>query len=391
MTMPWPTLALEELASVQRGKFSARPRNDPKYYGGDIPFIQTGDVANGAGRVRTYSQTLNNDGLSVSKLFPRGSLVVTIAANIGDVAKVEFDFACPDSLVVVQPNEGVNSDWLQYSLESKKELLDSLAPQNAQKNINLEVLRPLALDVPPLGEQQRIASTLGSWDDAIQKTEQLIAAKERRHAWLLQRLIDQDAARRNWAQVALGDLILERSEHSTQHDEYPVLTSSRRGLFLQSQYFSKQVTSADNTGYKIMRMGDFTFRSMSDDGRFVFNRLEKHEAGIISPAYGVFHANGVDPNYLAHLLNSNYFAQLLARETQGGTRKALRLSALASIEVVLPKQADQVRIATILDESIREIDLLGQSVAALKTQKRGLMQKLLNGQWRLPMALEAGT
>jgi len=182
MTVAWPTLALEELASVQRGKFSARPRNDPKYYGGEIPFIQTGDVANGAGRVRSYSQTLNADGLSVSKLFPRGSLVVTIAANIGDVARVEFDFACPDSLVVVQANEGIDSDWLQYSLESKKELLDSLAPQNAQKNINLEVLRPLPLDVPPLGEQKRIAGALGTWDTAIQKAEQLIAAKERHFA-----------------------------------------------------------------------------------------------------------------------------------------------------------------------------------------------------------------
>ena len=175
--MKWPTLALEDLATVQRGKFSARPRNDPKYYGGDIPFIQTGDVANSAGRVRSYSQTLNPNGLSVSKLFPKGSLVVTIAANIGDVAKVEFDFACPDSLVVVQANEDVNNDWLQYSLESKKELLDSLAPQNAQKNINLEVLRPLAFDVPPIGEQQRIAGAINAWNTAIEKTERLIAAK----------------------------------------------------------------------------------------------------------------------------------------------------------------------------------------------------------------------
>jgi len=383
MKMLWPTLALEELASVQRGKFSARPRNDPKYYGGDIPFIQTGDVANSAGRVRTYSQTLNNDGLSVSKLFPRGSLVVTIAANIGDVAKVEFDFACPDSLVVVQPNEGVNSNWLQYSLETKKEILESLAPQNAQKNINLEVLRPLALDVPPLGEQQRIASTLGSWDDAIQKTEQLIAAKERRHRGLFQRLINRQAARRHWKTFTLGELIRERSERSTQHDEHLVLTSARRGLFLQSEYFSKQVTSNDNTGYKIMRRGDFTFRSMSDDGRFVFNRLEKHDAGIISPAYSVFHADGVSPKFLAHVLNSAYSAQLLALETQGGTRKALRFSALAGMKIDLPGKLDQERIAAILDESIREIDLLGQSVAALKTQKRGLMQKLLTGQWRL--------
>ena len=164
-----------------------------------------------------------------------------------------------------------------------------------------------------------------------------------------------------------------------------MLTSSRRGLFLQSEYFSKQVTSEDNTGYKIMRRGDFTFRSMSDDGRFVFNRLEKYDTGIISPAYGVFYAEGVCPEFLAHYLNSNYFAQLLARETQGGTRKALRFSALASMEVELPKRADQERIAAILNESHREIDLLYTQLEILRRQKRGLMQKLLTGEWRVPL------
>ncbi len=250
-------------------------------------------------------------------------------------------------------------------------------------SINSSQLKELPVIVPPIVEQRAIVNVSGAWDTNIQKTEQLIAAKERRHRGLFQRLINRQAARRHWKTFTLGELIRERSERSTQHDEHLVLTSARRGLFLQSEYFSKQVTSNDNTGYKIMRRGDFTFRSMSDDGRFVFNRLEKHDAGIISPAYSVFHADGVSPKFLAHVLNSAYSAQLLALETQGGTRKALRFSALAGMKIDLPGKLDQERIAAILDESIREIDLLGQSVAALKTQKRGLMQKLLTGQWRL--------
>jgi type I restriction enzyme S subunit len=120
----------------------------------------------------------------------------------------------------------------------------------------------------------------------------------------------------------------------------------------------------------------------------VFNRLEKYESGIISPAYGVFYAGGVCPEFLAHYLNSSYFAQLLARETQGGTRKALRFSALAGMEVDLPKRADQERIATILDESRREIGLLQAKLETLRRQKRGLMQKLLTGKWRVPVPEE---
>ena len=259
----------------------------------------------------------------------------------------------------------------------------------SQANLNPTTFKNhFLIPIPPLKEQVGIRDVLMAWDTAIETTERLIAAKERFHRWLQQRLIEQRAARHHWETQELGGLIRERSERSIQHDEYPVLTSSRRGLFLQSEYFSKQVTSEDNTGYKIMRRGDFTFRSMSDDGRFVFNRLEKYDTGIISPAYGVFYAEGVSPEFLAHYLNSSYFAQLLARETQGGTRKALRFSALAGMEVDLPKRTDQERIASILDNSRREIGLLQTRLEMLRRQKRGLMQKLLTGQWRLPVSNE---
>jgi type I restriction enzyme S subunit len=260
----------------------------------------------------------------------------------------------------------------------------------SQANLNPTTFKNhFLIPIPALKEQVGIRDVLMAWDTAIETTERLIAAKERFHRWLQQRLIEQRAARHHWETQELGGLIRERSERSIQHDEYPVLTSSRRGLFLQSEYFSKQVTSEDNTGYKIMRRGDFTFRSMSDDGRFVFNRLEKYDTGIISPAYGVFYAEGVSPEFLAHYLNSSYFAQLLARETQGGTRKALRFSALAGMEVDLPKRTDQERIAAILDNSRREIGLLQTRLEMLRRQKRGLMQKLLTGEWRVPVREEA--
>ena len=393
MTTPWPTLALEELASVQRGKFSARPRNDPKYYGGDIPFIQTGDVANGAGRVRTYSQTLNDDGLSVSKLFPRGSLVVTIAANIGDVARVEFDFACPDSLVVVQANEGVNSDWLQYSLESKKELLDSLAPQNAQKNINLEVLRPLALDVPPLGEQHRIAGALGSWDTAIQKTEQLIAAKERRFKVLRERLV---ASPRKGASaltagerktMRFGDIFAHSKEVAKAGTDLEVLSVTTGGIVRQSEYFNKQVASEDKSGYLIARRGQLVMSGLNFwMGAIDFQNI--CDAGIVSPAYKVFSIIGseLDIDYLRHYVRSSEMRKFLAMSSVQGAsivRRNLDMDQLRSSSISIPTIEKQKSIAAALNALEQELDLLGEQYVALKTQKRGLMQKLLTGQWSL--------
>ena len=102
----WKIFRLEEIASVERGKFSVRPRNDPKYFGGHLPFIQTGDVSNANIFVKNYSQTLNYAGIEVSRVFPEGTILITIAANIGDTAITQFQVACPDSLVGINPVGG---------------------------------------------------------------------------------------------------------------------------------------------------------------------------------------------------------------------------------------------------------------------------------------------
>lgn len=113
-----------------------------------------------SGYLTTYSQTLNEDGLSVSRLFPKNTILITIAANIGDIAITSFEVACPDILVAIQSKKNVNHTWLYFYLETCKYELDSKATQNAQKNINLQVLRLLQILTPPLPEQQKIAKIL---------------------------------------------------------------------------------------------------------------------------------------------------------------------------------------------------------------------------------------
>ena len=122
----WEEKSLEELASVERGKFSVRPRNDPKYFNGLIPFVQTGDVVFADLFLTRFSQTLNEDGLKVSKLFPKHTVLITIAANIGDTTITKFDVACTDSVVAIQPfNDIANYVWLKFSLDTKKDELES--------------------------------------------------------------------------------------------------------------------------------------------------------------------------------------------------------------------------------------------------------------------------
>jgi type I restriction enzyme S subunit len=156
----WQVERLETLATVERGKFSHRPRNDPRFFGGSVPFIQTGDVAGSGGRIENYTQTLNDEGVKVSRVFPTGTIVITIAANIGDTAITMFPVAFPDSLVGIRANERIDHEFLELVLRTRKEALEQTAPQNAQKNINLETLKPLLIQVPLPDEQQEIARVI---------------------------------------------------------------------------------------------------------------------------------------------------------------------------------------------------------------------------------------
>ena len=159
----WEVVRLDRVATVERGKFAHRPRNEPRFYGGEIPFIQTSDVVRAVGVIKSHSQTLNELGLSISRLFPAGTVVITIAANIGETAITGYPVAFPDSLVGITPTD-LDGRFLEYYLRTQKATLERFAPESAQKNINLEDLRPMLVPFPTMSEQTTIAEQL----DAVQ-------------------------------------------------------------------------------------------------------------------------------------------------------------------------------------------------------------------------------
>jgi type I restriction enzyme S subunit len=152
----WDVKRVKNVTQVLRGKFTHRPRNDPALYGGPYPFIQTGDVARADKTITTHSQTLNDAGLAVSQMFPRGTLAMTIAANIGDVAILDFDACFPDSVVGFVPRSTIDRDYLYYVFRSMKTELLREAPVNTQGNLNIDRISARGVPVPPHPEQLRI-------------------------------------------------------------------------------------------------------------------------------------------------------------------------------------------------------------------------------------------
>jgi type I restriction enzyme S subunit len=156
----WQEKGLAELGEFGRGRSRHRPRNDPRLYGGDYPFIQTGDVANAKGDwLAAHSQTYSNFGLAQSRIWPSSTLCITIAANIADTALLEYPACFPDSVVgFVADQAQVEPLFAKWMIDSVADKLESFAPATAQKNINLAILDQIVFSVPPLQEQTEIIS-----------------------------------------------------------------------------------------------------------------------------------------------------------------------------------------------------------------------------------------
>ena len=175
----WEVRRVKQATRILRGKFSHRPRNDPSFYDGPYPFIQTGSVAQADKFITSYKQTLNEKGLSVSKLFPSGTLVMTIAANIGDVAILTFEACFPDSIVGFVPKGPLDRDYLYFVFLCMKGELLREAPVNTQGNLNVERIGTMWMPLPPLSEQEQITKHIERdtepLNTAIARTEREIA------------------------------------------------------------------------------------------------------------------------------------------------------------------------------------------------------------------------
>ncbi|WP_051184505.1 restriction endonuclease subunit S [Desulfatiglans anilini] len=145
----WDTEPLGKLATIERGRFSPRPRNDPKFYNGAYPFIQTGDISRSNGRLREYTQTLNDFGIKVSKKFDVGTIVIAIVgATIGETAILQISTYAPDSVIGITPravSKETESVFIEFLLRFWKPVLRARAPEAARANINIETLRPLPI------------------------------------------------------------------------------------------------------------------------------------------------------------------------------------------------------------------------------------------------------
>ncbi len=387
----WSAVTLEHLAEVERGKFSVRPRNDPRYFGGEMPFVQTGDVTGSNVYLKGYTQTLNEDGIRVSKVFPADTILITIAANIGDTTITLYPVACPDSVVAIQPKrDKANTIFLKNIIDLQKDNLDSQATQNAQKNINLQVLKPLELIVPSKEEQTKIASFLSAVDEKISQLTQKHELLNQYKQGMMQKLFSQQ--------------IRFKADDGSEFGEWEETTLGEKGSFLKGKGISKADIVEDGR-LPCIRYGElYTYYGEIISNVISATNLDRNSLilskanDVLIPASGetqidiatascvleddvalsgdlnIYRTkeNGI---FLSYMICSSLKMQI-AQLAQGNSVVHLYSSQLKGVQLSLPCLEEQTKIANFLSAIDQKIEVVSQQIEQAKTWKKGLLQQM---------------
>ena len=396
----WTEVTLENLAEVERGKFSIRPRNDPRYFGGAMPFVQTGDVTGSDIYLRGYSQTLNDDGIRVSKVFPADTILITIAANIGDTTITQYPIACPDSVVAIQPKKNVsNTIFLKNIIDLQKDYLDSQATQNAQKNINLQVLKPLELIVPNLEEQTKIASFLSAVDEKISQLNQKHRLLCDYKQGMMQKLFSQQLRFKaddgsefgEWEETTLKNCITsidsgwspQCESYSTNLNEWGVLKTTSVDWNGFNAYFNKKLPDklTPRPELEVQPLDILVTRAGPTDrvGVVAVVPEEVRSKLMISDKLIRLKANEKsNPIFLGISLSLVKCQNQLQSKTSGLAKSQTNISQkiLNDVLLTLPSKEEQTKIANFLSAINQKIEVVAQQIEQAKVWKKGLLQQM---------------
>lgn len=263
-------------------------------------------------------------------------------------------------------------------------------------NLNQKILQGLEIPIPPEKEQTAIADLLTIWDEAIEKTERLIAAKEKRLSALYQTYFrPHSGANNHWLKRKIGEYLQPRKEKAVPSDDAPLFSLTiEGGVTAKTDRYNREflVRDSESKAYKIVYPGDIVFNPANLRWGAIA-RSELNHRVVVSPIYEVLEVKDsrIDSDFLTHALTCPRQIEKFAKKVEGTLieRMAVKLDAFLLTEMQVPESMDEQRaISNILNSAVVEIGLIKQIAEKYRTQKRGLMQKLLTGEWRVKPAKE---
>lgn len=334
----------------------------------------------GGNGLRGFANSYTHDGEYI--------LIGRQGALCGNIVMVKGKIYISEHAIAVSVNGKTDLNWLGYCLIHKN--LNRLSESSAQPGLAVNKLLKLKVTFPPLPEQRRIAAILSTWDEAITKTQQLIAQLQQRNKGLMQQLLTGKKRLKGfngkWMHLKIYDVAKEVSLKNREDKQLTVLSCTKYdGLVPSLEYFGRRVFGSDTSTYKVVPKAHFAYATNHiEEGSIGYQNIL--EEALISPMYTVFKTSDkVNDDFFYKLLKSHQYIHQYCKRMEGSIdrRGGLRWDEFSKIVIHLPQLEEQKAIASLINKAVEEVKLYKQKLAALQQQKKGLMQKLLTGEIRV--------
>ena len=403
----WQKVRLGQIARVTSG--GTPSRNIDEYWNnGEIPWITT--TAINFNTISSGTEFITQKGLknSSAKIFPPGTILMAMygqGVTRGRVAILKIEAATNQACAAILPHkENIETQFLFYFLSNEYEQIREMAHGGNQKNLNGELIKQIPIKLPPLPEQRKIAEILSTWDKAIDLTQHLIAAKQRRKKALMQQLLTGRVRfpgfEGEWEETQLRNIAsnnrhsftggpfgsdLKSNDYTDDGVRIIQLQNIGDGEFMNSYKIYTSEEKADELISCNIYPGEIIISKMGDPVARATIIPDIHKRYLMA-SDGIrllVNTSKYNTKFILETINSPCFRKKALSQSTGSTRQRIGLTDLRKIQLKVPPLSEQHRIAAVLQACDEEINLLQQKLAALQTQKKGLMQQLLTGKVRV--------
>lgn len=380
-------------------------RNKQAYWAnGTIPWVKTGQLSKQKITIDDIDEFITEEALSNSsaKIVPAGTILIAMYGQRktrGTSAVLQDEAAINQACAALLLNTQVDGNYVLQQLLYNYDNLRKISNSGSQNNLSIDLIKSYKIPFPPgedsVFEQRRIAEFLGTWDEAIEKLERLIEAKEKRLSWIRANILTGkvriNGFSSKWKQIIFLEIASRVTRSVGKARVAPVSISAGKGFVLQEEKFGRNIAGKQYSKYTLLFPEEFTYNkgnSKTYECGCVYQWRGKAPVAVPN-VFVSFSLNAklADARFISHFFEADLHANELRKFINSGVRNDGLLNVTPDcffkIILSLPELPEQKAIANILDTTSQEIDILRAELIMFQKQKRGLMQKLLTGVWRI--------
>lgn len=368
----WEQRKFHEIGALNRGKSKHRPRNDVRLYNGEFPFIQTGDVAKAGLFLTKYSQTYSDFGIQQSKFWDKGTLVITIAANIAETSILGIKAAFPDSIIGFNSNK-VDMVFIKNIVDNASNTLRRKAETSSQANLNLAKLSDLDISLPTLEEQIKIGDFFKQLDNVMILQQQLLNDYKQLKKAMLQKMFPQKGETvpkirfsgftDDWKQKEMGEL----TEIKTGNKDVQDATIDGAYPFYIRSDEIKRINTYSFDGEAILIPGE---GRLGEIFHYINGKFDFHQR-----VYKISDFTDVSALFLLYFMKLK-FKRHAMKYTVKATVDSLRLPMIKEFEVIIPNIYEQKKIGNFFKQLDETIDLHQKKLETYQELKKAMLQKM---------------